>query len=126
MKRSLLPLLLVALGFSAEAFAASKVSYAPISFVVPGTSSVPVDTSQFLILVVERGFLSHNGSPIPDGGVVSYVNRALKEQGATSVGVHIRQDIRFGEVVQALDELRKTDAKSIGVSMAELAPGKEP
>ena len=58
--------------------------------------------------------------------MIGYVNETLKSKNASFLGIHIRQGIKFGDVVKALDELRKTDAKSIGVSMVELAPGKEP
>lgn len=125
MKKSILPVIL-ALGISAQALAASNADYPPISFVGPGKAGSSVDKTQFLVLVVEQGFISHNSTPIPQGGVVSYINSALKVQGASFLGVHIRQGIKFGDVIKALDELRKTEAKSIGVSMVELAPGKEP
>jgi hypothetical protein len=125
MKKTIL-FILLALGVSAKVIAASSPEYPPITFVAPGAGSSNVDKSKFIILVVEPGFLSHNGIPIPQGGVVAYVNSTLKAQGATFLGIHIRQGIKFGDVLKALDELRKTDTKSIGVSMVELAPGKEP
>lgn len=124
MKTTLLSTILV-LGFSVPALAASTADHPPISFVVPGSSSTPVDRSQFLFLVVEAGFISHDGSPIAAEAVTDYINNALKEQGATKLAVHIRQGIKYGDVVQALDLLRKTEAKSIGVSMVELAPGRD-
>lgn len=109
-----------------SALAASSADHPPIAFVVPGASTTPVDRSQFLFLVVEAGFISHEGQPITAEAITDYVNNALKAQGATKLAVHIRQGIKFGDVVQALDLLRKTEAKSIGVSMVELAPGREP
>jgi biopolymer transport protein ExbD len=125
MKKSLLSLILT-LSISVQALAASDTDYPPISFVGPSKAGPSIDKTQFLVLVVEQGFISHNSTPIPQGGVVNYINSTLKAQGASFLGVHIRQGIKFGDVVKALDELRKTEAKSIGVSMVELAPGKEP
>jgi biopolymer transport protein ExbD len=125
MKKSIL-LLIFTLSLSAQGFAASDADYPPISFVGPGKAGSSVDKTQFLVLVVEQGFVSHNSTPIPQGGVINYINSTLKAQGASFLGVHIRQGIKFGDVVKALDELRKTNAKSIAVSMVELAPGKEP
>jgi biopolymer transport protein ExbD len=125
MKTHMLSIVL-ALGICGQVFAASNVDYPPITFVVPGGGGSPVDKTKFLILVVEPGFISHDSTPIPEGGVITYVNNALKVQGASFLGIHIRQGIKFGDVVKVLDELRKTQAKSIGVSMVELAPGKEP
>ena len=125
MKKSKLSLIL-AFVISTPAFAAANADYPPISFVAPSSGRSPVDKTQFLMLVVEPGFISCDGVAIPQAGVIGYVNGALKAKGASFLGVHIRQGIKFGDVVKALDELRKTEAKSIGVSMVELAPGKEP
>lgn len=125
MKKTIL-FAILALGFASHALASDKTDYPPISFVVPGVGSTPVDKTQFLTLVVEAGFITHSGTPIPSDGVVAYVNHALKAQGASFLGVHIRTGIKFADVVRALDELRKTDAKNIGVSMVELPLGREP
>lgn len=100
--------------------------YPPISIVIPGAGTSTVDKSQFLVLVVESKFISHEGTPIPSDGLISYINNTLKAQRASFLGVHIRQGIKYGDVVRALDELRKTEAKSISVSMVELPVGKEP
>jgi biopolymer transport protein ExbD len=113
------------LGLSVPALATGTADHPPIAFVVPGASSTPIDRSQFLFLVVEAGFISHEGQPIAAEAVTDYINNALKAQGATKLAVHIRQGIKYGEVVQALDLLRKTEAKSIGVSMVELATGRD-
>ncbi len=123
MKKTMLSAI-VALGLVAPVLASGN--HPPISFVIPGGGSTAVDKSQFLVLVVDAGFVTHDGNPIPGGGLVAYVNNVLKAQGASYLGIHIRQGIKYGDVVRALDELRKTEAKSIGVSMAELAPGREP
>ena len=124
--RNKLLFVLLALGISASASAADSSGHAPIAFVIPGGSNTTIDKTKYLFLVVEGAFISHDGNPVAAEAVVEYVNNALKAQGATMLAVHIRQGIKFGDVVQALDALRKTEAKSIGVSMVELAPNKEP
>lgn len=124
MKTTLLSAIL-ALGVSGHALAASAADYPPISFVVPGGSNTQVDKTKYLFLVVETGFISHESNPIAAETVSEYINNTLKARDATMLAVHIRQGVKFGDVVQALDLLRKTHAKSIGVSMVELPHGKE-
>lgn len=114
------------LALLADLVAADRNDYPQISFVVPGNSSSSVSRDQYLILVVEPGFISHAGEPISSEDLVAYVDTALKAQNASYIGVHIREGVRYGEVVKALDALRKTTTKSIGVSMAELPVGREP
>ncbi len=125
MKKSVL-IALIAVGLSADLLAAEKKDYPQISFVLPGSSSGGVSRDQFVTLVVEAGFISHDEKPIPGDAVVEYVESALKAQNASYIGVHIREGIKYGEVVKALDVLRRTSAKSIGVSMIELRSGRTP
>ena len=122
------PIRFVLLGIClfAGALAAERAAHPPISFVLPGSGSSTVDRTQFLIVVVEPGFLSHENTPLPSDSVIAYINNALKAQGASYLGIHVRQGVRFGDLVRALDELRKTDAKSVGVSMSELPVGRDP
>ena len=125
MKKAL-PVGILAFLISLTALAAAGPDYPPISIIPPSSGNSTIDKTQFLILVVEPGFISCDGVRVPPAGLIGYINGALKAKGASFLGVHIRQGIRFGDVVKVLDELRKTDAKSIGVSMVELSPGKEP
>ena len=124
MKKHIL-LAILALGSLADVFAKTGKEYPPISFVVPGTSSSSVNRDEFVFLVVEGEFISHENKPIPHDGVAEYVDTALKAQGASFIGVHIREGAKYGQVVRALDALRQTSAKSIGVNMAELPVGRE-
>ena len=39
---------------------------------------------------------------------------------------YAREGIKYGDLVKAIDALRKTDAKDIAVSTVELAMGREP
>ena len=100
--------------------------YARISFVGPGKGTVVVDRDQFVVLVVEGPYISCEKSRIPDEGLVDYVNTVLKTKGASYLAVYAREGVKYGEVVKAIDALRKTDAKDIGVSTVELAAGREP
>lgn len=125
MKKPVL-LTLLAIGLCAELPAAEKNNYPQISFVLPGSSGSTVSRDEFITLVVEPGFISHDDKPIASDAAVTYVDNALKAQNASYIGVYIREGIKYGEVVKALDVLRKTAAKSIGVSMIELAAGRRP
>lgn len=124
MKKHIL-LVVLASGLGANLFAEEKKSYPPISFVVPGTSNSPASRDEFIFLVIEGAFISHENKPIPPDGIVAYVDTAMQAQGASYIGVHIREGVRYGEVVRALDTLRHTSAKSIGVNMVELPVGRE-
>ena len=97
-----------------------------ISMCGPGGTPNPLPRDQFIILVVEGPNLFYDTNPIPSTDVVDFVNKLLKTKGVSYIGVYARVGTKFGEVVQALDVLRKTDAKNIGVNMAELALGRDP
>lgn len=125
MKKSLL-LSLLAIGFCTTLLGEEPKNFPQISFVLPSTGGTPISKDQFVTLIVEAGFISHDDKPIPAEAVVAYVDNALKAQNASYIGVYIREGIKFGEVVKALDVLRHTTAKSIGVSMAELSSGRRP
>jgi hypothetical protein len=116
----------LALGLCSALFAQEKSDYPRISFVGPGASKNPVSRDQFIILVIEGPFLSHEKDPIPDAGTVDYVNRLLKTKNVSYIGVYTRQGVKYGDVIHALDVLRKTTAKEIGVSMVEISAGQEP
>ena len=125
MKKSLL-FVIIAIGLCTELLASEKKDYPQISFVLPGNSGSSVPRDQFVTLVVEPGFISHDEKPIAGDAVVAYVDNALKAQNASYLGIYIREGIKYGDVVKALDVLRKTTAKSIGVSMIELSAGRRP
>jgi biopolymer transport protein ExbD len=125
MKKYLISALL-ALGLCAGLFAGESKDYPQISFVLPSTTGTTVPRDQLVTVVVEPGFLSHEETPIPADSVAGYINDILKAKNASYVGVYVRQGVKYGELVKALDQLRLSDAKSIGVSMTELPPGKQP
>jgi hypothetical protein len=124
--KKLLMLVFIAIGLCADTLAADRTDYPPISFLTPGGGKSNIARDQYVMLVVEAGFISHDNSPIPSDAVVAYVNNLLKAKNAAYLGVHIRTGIKYGEVVRALDALRMTAAKSIGVSMIELSVGRDP
>jgi hypothetical protein len=70
-------------------------------------------------LVIEDVLISHEKRS------VEYIDTALKAQGASYLGVHIREGVKYGDVVRALETLRLTSAKSILVSLAELPIGRD-
>jgi hypothetical protein len=63
---------------------------------------------------------------VPDDGLVEYVNNVLKVKGVSYLAVYVREGVKYGDVMKAIDALRKTTAKDIGVSTVELANGREP
>jgi biopolymer transport protein ExbD len=124
MKRFIL-LPLLALAVCADALADTKRDHPPIALVVPGNSNSSTSRDQFVFLVIEGVFISHEKRPVPSEGIVEYIDTALKAQGASYLGVHIREGVKYGDVVRALDTLRHTSAKSISVSLAELPIGRD-
>ena len=119
-------LALLALGFCADLAAEESSAFPRISFIGPGRGGPPVGRDQFVMLVVEGPYISYEKNPIPDNGVVAYVNNLLKVRNVSSLAVYSREGAKYGDIVKAIDVLRKTDAKDIGVSMVEVPAGREP
>lgn len=103
-----------------------ETAYPQISFVGPGAGKTPVARDQFVVLVVEGPNLSYEKNPVPDKDEVGYVNALLKARGVSYLAVYTREGVKYGDVIKAIDVLRKTDAKNIGVSMIEVPVGREP
>jgi biopolymer transport protein ExbD len=123
--KNLILMTVLAVGLCADGLAAAKTEYASISLCAPGSSKNPVPKNEVLVLVIEGPMLSYDAKPIPAAGVVETVNDLLKINQASYVGVYTREGIKYGDVVRALDVLRQTTAKNIGVSMSELPAGRE-
>jgi len=124
MKR-LIPTTVLAVGLCADGLAAAKSDTAPYSLCAPGSSKNPVPKNEVLVLVIEGPMLSYDAKPITATGVVETVDDLLKANQASYIGVYTREGIKYGDVVRALDVLRQTTAKNIGVSMSELPAGRE-
>lgn len=114
-----------ALGLCANSQAGTRLDYPPISFVGASSKKTTVNPNDYVILVVEGAFMSHERSPIQSDELIGHINGLLKAKGASYIGVHIREGAKYGDVVRALDVLRQTDTKSIGVSLAELPVGRD-
>ena len=125
MKNRLL-LILLALGLGTGGLAQADSELPHLALVGQSGSKSPIDRDKLVFLVVEGPFLSYEKNPIPEGGVVEYVNTLLKNKNVSYVGVYGREGVKYGDVVRALDVLRKTNAKDIGVSMVELPAGRNP
>lgn len=115
-----------AIGLCAGALAAENPEFPQISICGPGGSKNPSNPDDFIVLVVEGPTLSYDKNPIPSAGLVEYVNKLLEVKKVSYIGVYTREGIKYGDVVQALDTLRGTKAKYIGLSLKELAIGREP
>ena len=118
-------LLLFGLGALSVVLAQDRKTFPPITFQVPESNSAIASQGQFVVLVIESAYLSHNGIPIPTGRVIDYVNTTMVAQNAPYLTVHVREGITYANVVAALGDLSKTETKGIALSMAELPAGGE-
>ena len=119
-------LAVLAVGLGSALLADEPRSYAAVSLCGPGGGANPIKRSEYIVLVVEGPNLFFETTPVPSGRVVEYVNTLLKAKGVSYIGVYAREGTKYGEVIHAVDQLRATDAKNIGVSMTELPFGREP
>lgn len=119
-------LTLLTLCLCATVVAEETKSYPRVSFVGPASGKTTIPREQLVILVVEGPYLSYEKNPIPEKGEVEYVNNLLKLKKNFYVGLYSREGVKYGDVLRAIDVLRKTDAKDIGVSMIEVPAGREP
>ncbi len=123
-------LLLVAafvIGFSSSLRADEPREYAQVTLTGASDGKRPTTPrDQLVILVVDGDVITHDASPIPTADVVPLVNALLKEKKISLIGVYVREGTKYGDVVRAVDILRQTTAKNIGVSMHMIPPGREP
>lgn len=115
-----------AIALCADLHSAEKREFPQVSLIGPGASTTPANRDEFILLVVEGPHLTYESNMVPTTGVVDYVNNLLKVKKVSYIGVYTREGVKYGDLVRAIDLLRQTDAKSIGVSMKELPAGKEP
>lgn len=118
-----LVMVLLALGLSASAYASGNTDLGRISFVKPGAGVRTSEPSPHVKLVVEGAFVSHDKTPLPAEVLIEHVDKLLKANNATSLAIYVREGTKYGDVVRALDTLRKTAAKDIGVSTVEIPAG---
>ena len=123
---SRLLLALFAIGLCADVFAQDKSEYPRISLCGPGGGHNPVSKDEFITLVIEGPTLSYDKNLIASTEAVEYVNKLLEVKKVSYIGVYTREGTKYGDVVRAIDILRGTKAKNIGLSMQELAPGRQP
>lgn len=115
-----------ALGLCADVRAEEKSDYPQVSFSWPSASKKPVLRDEFIILVIEGPTLSYEANPIASGSVVEYVNKLLDVKKVSYIAVYTREGSKYGDVVNAIDVLRGTKAKNIGLSTKEIPPGHQP
>ena len=116
----------ISIGLISGAFAQSQRDvYPPVSPVVPSSGSVKVSPDKFVVLVIESEHISHDGAPISAEGLVAYLNSTMSTEEAPYLAVHIREGITYGDFVNAVDALRRTNTKSISISMKEVPLGRE-
>ena len=116
----------VSIGLISGAFTQSQRDvYPPVSLVVPSSGSAKVSPDKFVVLVIEPQQISHDGAPISADGLVAYLNATMSTEEAPYRAVHIREGITYGDFVNAVDTLRKTNTKSISISLREVHLGRE-
>ena len=115
-----------ALGLCSDVLAEVRQDYARISLCGPSGGKTSKNPSEFIILVIDGATVSYEAYPIPTGEVVEFVNNLLTAKEVSYIGVYAREGTKFGDVVRAMDALRKTRATNIGLSMTQIALGREP
>jgi len=115
-----------AIGLCADVLAEEKQEYPRISLSGPGGGPSPIGREELIMLVVDGPTLSYDKNPIASTEAVEYVNKLLEVKNVSYIGVYTREGTKYGDVVRALDVLRGTKAKNIGLSMKELPLGREP
>ena len=116
----------VAVSSNLEARSEDKPEAPRVQLCSIGSNYVPARKEDFVLLVLEAGTLFWDKKPIPAEDVVSYVNGLLKQNKVSNIGVYVREGAKYGDVVRAVDLLKRTDAREIGVSSSEIPYGKEP
>jgi biopolymer transport protein ExbD len=114
-----------AAGLGTGVLAADKSELARVAMCGPNKSVNPPGPEKYVMLVIEGPTLSYDANPIPAADVVDYVNQLLATKNVSEIGVYAREGTTYGDVVRAIDTLRATNAKNIGISMKELAFGRE-
>lgn len=124
--KKLITLALLTVGFGGSLLFAGQGDYANVVLCAQGASKNPIPKDQFITLVLDGPVIFYETTPIPDSDVLSYVNTVLESKQVSYIAVYVRQGTKYGDVVRSVDTLRKTNAKDIGMSMVELAPGQNP
>ncbi len=101
-------------------FAQGEPAAAEVTFCTPGNSKNPLPRDQFVALTLDGPVLMYESDAVPNSDVVAFVNGLLETKHVTYVGLYIREGTSYGDVVHAVDLLRKTNAKSIGVSVSNV------
>lgn len=116
----------LAVGLASPLFARSEQDRPQVTLCPPSNGKHPMPRDQFVTLVIEGAALFYDGKPIPHENTVEFVNELLKTNGVSYIGVYAREGTKFGDLVNAIDLLRETTAKNIGVSTLEMPTGLNP
>lgn len=118
-----LVLVVFALLFAGSVFAEEQTRLPEVSFCLPSKSKTTLSKDQYVTLTIDGPVLVYDSTVIPPAEVVPYVNHLLEAKSVVYIGVHIREGTTYGDVVRAMDVLRKTNARSIGISVVEVPSG---
>lgn len=103
--------------------AEQALDYAQVNFCVPSKTTKTIHKEDLVTLVIDGPVLVYDSSPIPENQVIPFVNELLANKHALYIGVYIREGTKFGDVMRAVDLLRKTNTKNIGISVAQISAG---
>ena len=125
MKRFIISAVL-SLGVSSPVFGQQgRVTHPPVSMVVPSSGTATFGENKFVVLVIESAHISHEGVPLSVEGLIAYLNTTMSAEEAPYLAVHVREGVTYGDFVNAIDALRKTETKSISISVKEVPLGRE-
>jgi biopolymer transport protein ExbD len=114
-----------AFGSVSGLLAQAQPRYAPITLAIASAGKSTTTPDQVVTLVIDRSVLTYESAPITYENVVTFVDTLLATNKAGNLCVYVREGTKFGEVMTALDLLRQTSAKAIGISPTELRVGRE-
>ena len=118
-------LAVLAIGLCSNLLAEEKHEYPRVSLMGQGGGPKP-SRDEYVILVVDGDNLVFEKNPVPNTAVVAYVNELLKTRKVSFIALCAREGTRFKDIVRAVDVLRGTNATNIGISMNEVAAGRDP
>jgi biopolymer transport protein ExbD len=115
----------LAFGSVSGLLAQEQPRYAPLTLAVASSGKPTASPDQVVTLVVDRGLITYESTPISYENVITYVDTLLVNNKAANVLVYVRAGTKYGEAMKALDLLRQTNAKAIGINPVELSFGRE-
>jgi biopolymer transport protein ExbD len=115
----------LAFGSVSGLLAQTSPHYAPVTLAVPSSGRPTTTPDQVVTLVIDHALVTYESNPVPYENVITFVDTLLANNKAANLLVYVRAGTKYGEAMTALDLLRQTRAKAIGISPTELPVGRE-